>query len=72
MNNPDHNSDVCTKDSYGNVTAKNQNGNETKYKDYTIVAGILVAVWKSDDSYFGKFSDVASAKAAIDAAIQST
>lgn len=73
MNNPDHNSDVCTKDSYGNVTAKNQNGNdsgnEMKYSGYTIDVGISSVVWNPDNSFFGTFPTLASAKAAIDAAI---
>jgi hypothetical protein len=75
MNNVDYNSDVCTKDGYGNVTALNQNGHgndirdESDYKGYTIDAGIMTIVWCPDDSWFGKFSSVAAAKAAIDAAL---
>lgn len=70
MNNPDCNSSVCIKDSYGNVTAKKQGGNdirnEQKYKGFTIDVGITSVVWNADDSYFGKFPNVDVAKAAID------
>lgn len=75
MNNPDYDANVCTADAYGNVTANEQNGNdvrnETDYKGYTIDDGIMAVVWNPDDSYFGKFANAASAKAAIDAAIKS-
>ena len=70
MNNPDTNPSVCNKDSYGNVTAKNQDGNdirnETHYKGFTIDVGITAVVWHEDDSWFGKFPTVKLAKAAID------
>lgn len=71
MNNPDHDSNVCVKDGYGNVTAKKQAGNdirnEKKYKGFTLDIGAMVVVWKPDDSWFGKFPDVGIAKAGIDA-----
>ena len=70
MNNPDHDSNVCFKDSYGNVTAKNQDGNDIRnechYKGYTIDVGITAVVWNEDDSWFGRFATVKLAKAAID------
>lgn len=70
MNNPNHDSNVCNKDTYGNVTAKNQGGNdirnESHYKGFTIDIAISVIVWHEDDSFFGKFPDVGKAKAAID------
>lgn len=70
MNSPDHDPNVCDKDSYGNVTAHNQNGNdnrdETKYKDFTIDNGISFVVWMPDDSFFGKFPNADAAKAAVD------
>ena len=75
MNSPDCNPDVCTKDSYGNVTAKNQGGNdvrnEMKYSGYTIDVGIQCLVWKPDNSFFDKFPNLEQAKAAIDSAIES-
>ena len=71
MNKPDVNPDVCTIDSYGNVTAHNQSGNdirnETHYKGYTIDIGISCLVWNEDDSFFGKFPKLEAAKSAIDA-----
>ncbi len=73
MNNPDFNPAVCGADSYGNVTADKQNGNdirnEMKYSGYTIDAGISCLVWKPDDSFLGKFPRLAAAKSAVDAAI---
>lgn len=74
MNNPDSDSKACTKDSYGNVTAKQQDGNdirnEMKYSGYTIDAGISCVVWNPDNSFFGKFPNLIQAKAAIDDAIK--
>lgn len=76
MNNVDHNPDVCDKDAYGNVTAKEQTGehiddvrNEMKYSGYTIDVGISCIVWNPDNSFFGKFPNLIAAKSAIDAAI---
>lgn len=70
MNNPDHKSSVCGKDSYGNVTANKQGGddirNERHYKGFTIDIGITCTVWSEDDSWFGRFPDVGKAKVAID------
>lgn len=75
MNSPDHDPAVCDKDSYGNVTADKQNGNdirnEMKYSGYTIDAGISCLVWKPDDSFLGKFPNLAVAKSIIDAEILS-
>jgi hypothetical protein len=76
MNNPDCKTSVCTKDNYGNVTAKKQGGNdirnERKYKGFTIdfIVGSLTIVWNPDDSFFGKFSNFAKAKTAIDDAVK--
>lgn len=72
MNNPDHNPETCTKDSYGNVTANNQNGNDERnemdYFGYTIDAGISCLVWNPDNSFLGKYPNLAAAKLAVDAA----
>ena len=75
MNNIDHDSNVCSKDSYGNVTADKQDGNdirnEKQYKGYTIDdGGGSIIVWNPDDSFFGRFFDVTDAKAVINEALK--
>ena len=73
MNNPDSKSSVCSKDSYGNVTAKNQGGNdvrnEMKYSGYTLDVGISVIAWRPDNTWLGKFGNLVAAKSAVDADI---
>lgn len=73
MNNPDCNSNVCTKDGYGNVTANKQDGNDIRnehhYKGHTIDIGISCIVWKPDNKWLGKFPNLDAAKSAIDSAI---
>lgn len=79
MNNPDYNPNVCSKDSYGNVTADNQDGEHIddvkKYKTYKgyiidFIVGINTIVWNEDESFFGKFPNFVMAKAAIDDAVK--
>ena len=73
MEHPNHDPNVCSKDPYGNVTANKQDGNdirnEMQYSGYTIDVGITCMVWNPDNSFFGKFPDLASAKASIDAVL---
>lgn len=73
MNNPDHDKNVCAKDSYGNVTANEQGGNdvrnEMKYSGYILDVGISVIAWKPDNTWLGKFGNLELAKAAVDADI---
>ncbi len=73
MNNPDCDKNVCSQDSYGNVTANEQGGNdirhEAKYREYTIDVNISVIAWKPDNTWLGKFPSIPAAKSAIDADI---